>query len=41
MGKYYDYYGCNRKDCTKKECISVEKLHSDYEGLLAKLTPKE
>ncbi|MDR0650227.1 MAG: hypothetical protein LBG59_02185 [Candidatus Peribacteria bacterium] len=41
MGKYYDYYGCNRKDCPQKECISVEKLHTEYETLLATLTPKE
>lgn len=41
MGKYYNYYGCNRKDCSQKECIPVDILHTDYEKLLSSFIPKE
>ena len=41
MGKIYYYYGCNRKECRDKECINIDKMHSDFEDLLKKLTPKE
>ncbi len=41
MGKLYYYYWCNRKDCTHKECINIDTMHSDFEKLLDKLTPKK
>jgi len=41
MGTIYYYYWCNRKDCRDKECININKMHSDFKDLLKKLTPKE